>query len=66
MKTQTAKNAIVIWQEAPEDMGVGEPALLIEMYSDVLNITQGDNCISVNYEALKELCSVLKTAKPNI
>jgi hypothetical protein len=51
-----------MWQNGEED-GIGEPALLIEGYADVINITQSDGMISINYETLEELIKTLRAVK---
>jgi len=56
-----SKNAVVIYQQVGD--GVGEPALLVEYYSDSVSITQGDDCILINRETVGELCKLLKTPK---
>lgn len=59
MTSKPYKNAIILWQEDPED-GVAEKPILIEYYNDVISLTQEDNRISLNYESVKELISCLK------
>lgn len=60
--TDTAqKDSTVLWQQ--QEDGMPEPALLIEAYGDVIQITQEDQRINLNYRSVKELCSVLKSLK---
>lgn len=56
-----AKISKIMWQTNDDD--IGEPALLLEGYSDVLNVTQGKSCISLNYETLDELLKQLLVLK---
>jgi len=56
----TSKSAVIIYQQLDE--GVGEPALLVEHFSDSVSITQGDDCVLVNKETILALCAHLKTA----
>jgi len=51
---------MVIWQDASDEYGVGEPALLLEGYSDTITITQGDQSVIINYETIKELVKAMK------
>lgn len=63
MNETAKKDSIIIWQEGNEDMPVGEPALLITPYSDVITITQEGRYVNVSYSSLKELSNVLKKLK---
>lgn len=60
--TRGNASSIVIWQEVEE--GVGEPAILLTPWSDVITITQEGKSINLNYETVKELCKQLKTLHP--
>jgi hypothetical protein len=55
------KDSLVIWQDVKE--GIGEPALLLEKYSDTICITQGDDRVIINYETISELCKRLNQFK---
>ena len=59
MITKPYKDSIILWQEDPED-GVAEKPILVEPYSDVISLTQGDNSISLNFHHVNELIKVLK------
>lgn len=59
----TREDSKVIWQEDDEMNGLGEPALLINFYSDSVEIQQKGSSILVNYNTLPELCKLLKDAK---
>lgn len=61
MIDKAKEDAIVIWQKS--DDGTPQQALLIEAYSDVIQIGQDGTRIDLNYESVKELCSVLKSIK---
>ncbi|WP_407522701.1 hypothetical protein PDL71_15530 [Lacibacter sp. MH-610] len=56
-----AKESVVFWQ-TNEENGVGEPALLIEFYNDVMQISQDGERININYESIKDLVKILRTA----
>jgi hypothetical protein len=56
-----AKDSLIIWQDIEE--GVGEPALLLERFSDSICITQEDNRVSLNYDTISELCKRLNQFK---
>lgn len=59
------KEAFVIWQEGEEEHLVGEPALLIEAYSDIFSIQQEDRSININYDSIDGLIKLLKQIKKN-
>lgn len=59
---------LILWQENKET-GVGEPALAITAYSDVIQIEQGSvnggvQIININYDSVAELCRELRKTKP--
>lgn len=58
----TREDSKVIWQQVDAEFGVGEPAMLVNFYSDTVEITQGKGSILINYETLPDLCSLLKQA----
>lgn len=55
-------NSHIIWQQTEED-GVAEPALLLEPFNDVIQLSQDGNVINLNYESLEELCKLLRKLK---
>jgi len=55
------KNSIVVWQKSDE--GVSEPALLIELYNDVFQLSQDGQRINLNYESIEDLCKAFRMAK---
>lgn len=57
------QNSVIVWQEDPED-GVAEKPILLESYSDVISIVQGDNSICLNYHVVAEFCKALKKCSP--
>ncbi len=57
---KTSKNSVVLWQENKE-MGVGEPAILIEYFPETIALTQEGRVINLNYDSLKELKKLLHT-----
>lgn len=57
-----AKDSIILWQKN-EETGVGEPALLIEFYSDCLQISQDGDRVNMDYDTIKDLIKVLKEWK---
>jgi len=66
MIQKTAKENTILWQQVEdEEGGIGEPALLIEEFMDVVTITQEDRYVNINYDSIDELCKVLKQAKKN-
>lgn len=60
MTSIPAKNSTVIWQEAQEDEGMPEPALLIDAFYGTVSITQGDDTILINYQSLETLIKTLR------
>jgi hypothetical protein len=61
--TDTAREgSIVLWQQSADEIP-GEPALLIEPYSDTIRISQEDNAINLNYESVDEFIKVLRNMK---
>lgn len=60
--TTPAKESKILWQSSAED-NVPEQALLIEFYTSEFSITQGDNCIIINYETVQELLKIIKSHK---
>lgn len=61
ISTKNANNSYTIWQEIEE--GVPEPALLVSLYSDIINIRQENSEININYETIKPLIKFLSTIK---
>lgn len=59
------KESFIIWQEGTDDNPIGEPALLIESYSDVFSIQQEDRSININYDSIDGLIKLLKQIKKN-
>jgi DNA uptake protein ComE-like DNA-binding protein len=55
------EGAIIIWQETSE--GAAEPAIVVEPYTDVIQIVQEGERININYESVKEICKVLNSLK---
>ncbi len=53
-------NAKILWQEVKDGESIPEPALLIEAYNDVINITQEKRHVCLNYDTLDELFNVLR------
>ena len=64
MSTETLSDqpGAVFWQEHPED-GVGEPAILIRRYSDVLELQQGKSSVLINNERVSEFLKAVKTVQ---
>jgi hypothetical protein len=52
---------IVLWQEHPQD-GVGEPALLLVCYDDVISIRQAGQEILVSRTSVEDLVRALRKA----
>lgn len=52
-------NNKILWQSGQEDTP-GEPAILIEGYSDIMTISQDGNYINLNYESLKDFIKNLR------
>lgn len=57
-----SKENKILWQQTDE--GVGEPALMIEAYSDCICITQEESIIRLNFDSVDELTKLLKKLKP--
>lgn len=55
--------SVIVWPEDPDD-GVSEKPILIECYSDVISIAQGDNVININYYTVQEFVKELKKCQP--
>lgn len=62
MNKQVYKDAHILWQKDPED-GVAEKPILVEVYNDLLCISQEDNSVNLNYDSIDELCKLLKKLK---
>lgn len=62
MIQETRTEAFILWQENKE-IGVGEPALLFDLYSDIINIQQDENSINLNYDSIDEFIKLLKQIK---
>jgi hypothetical protein len=52
------KSPVLVWQDVEE--GVGEPAIALDKYNDILVFKQADNEVNLNYETIPELCKTLK------
>ena len=63
MKHENRKGSVTVWQNSQEN-GVGEPAIVVEPYNDVIEIRQEDRYITINYETINALVRLLKTIKP--
>lgn len=59
-----AKVSKVMWQQGDTENGIGEPALLIEFYSNSVSITQEDRHITINKETIPDLIKLLKNPPP--
>jgi len=53
--TAPGRNATIYWQQGDGENTVGEPAILLEVYSDSVNLEQEGNIIRLNYETIQEL-----------
>jgi hypothetical protein len=53
--TQPGKISTIYWQQGDGEGIVGEPAVLVEVYSDAINLEQEGNVIRLNFETLPEL-----------
>jgi hypothetical protein len=62
MIRENYKESFILWQDSAED-GVPEPAILVNVYGDIISLDCGDNSINVNYESINELCKLLKQVK---
>lgn len=63
--TDTSKDGgLVFWQDNKE-MGAGEPAILMEGYSDTIALTQDSSVINLNYDSLNEFIKNLRTLQRN-
>ena len=60
----TTSGTAIIWQADPED-SIAEAAILVQGYSDVIELTQNEDTIRLNYETLNEFIKTLKTIKDN-
>lgn len=55
------KSSLVMWQEPKsDDTPIGEPALLITKYGDVLCIRQGDSEIIITLECVPEFIKAVQ------
>lgn len=50
-----------MWQDNGD--GIGAPALLLEGYSDIIQVQQGENFIQLNYETLEGFIKQLQLLK---
>ena len=51
----------VLWQTAPEDTGIAEPAIVAHVDNgDTLCLEQEHNCLTINWESIPELIAMLK------
>lgn len=58
LKKVNNKNAIIIWQMDKD--GLGEPALLVSIYTGMIGIMQEGKEILINDDTIKTLMSVLR------
>jgi hypothetical protein len=58
----TQKNSVLLTQEWHDD-NPGEPAILVQPYSDTVVIEQEGRTINLNYHHIDELCRILKSMK---
>ncbi len=54
------KSGKILWQQN-EDFS--EQPILIECFHGCVNLTQGENIITIQYTAIKDLIKILKDAK---
>jgi hypothetical protein len=45
----------IYWQQGDGDVTIGEPAILVEVYSDSISLEQEGNVIRLNFETLPDL-----------
>ena len=50
----------VIWQEGDGETSIGEPALLVSVYSDIFTLRQGAEGVNINYETIPDLLKMLR------
>ena len=62
MIQDNAKNSITFWPEDPED-GVAEKAIVIELYSDCISLTQRGSDITIQRENVAEFIKAIKQAE---
>jgi hypothetical protein len=60
--TTTRDNDILFWQEN-KDVGVPEPAILIQPFDDAVFLETAQSNISLNWDSLPEFIKILKTLK---
>lgn len=56
-----AENSRILWQEN-EEYGIRKP-IVVEPYSDSIQISQGENTVVIQYTAVKDLIKILKDLK---
>lgn len=59
-----AKVSRVMWQQGDQEQNIGEPALLIEFWSDSVSITQEGRSVMINKETIPDLIKLLKNPPP--
>lgn len=58
---EPSENSVIFWQEYTED-DVGEPAILIEVYSDRISLHQDGECVSILKHELNDFIKALNEA----
>jgi hypothetical protein len=58
MIQRISKDAFILWQVVEE--GVGEPAILIRRYNDVLEFQQEKRTILINVETVEEFIKAIR------
>lgn len=64
--TKANKESHVIWQESKYQDNMGEPAILIEGYDDLIVLTQDGNSININHNTIKALHTIMNKLKSAI
>lgn len=57
------KESRIIYQSTTEDMPVPEPAILVEVYTDIFNLSQEGATLAIGYETIPDLIKVLRELK---
>jgi hypothetical protein len=57
--TSASKDNTIYWQQGDGENTVGEPAILVEVYSDTVCLEQEGNVIRLNFETLPDLAKHL-------
>jgi hypothetical protein len=53
------QGSFVFWQDHPKE-GIGEPAILLKKYSDVLEVQQGKHEILITLECMEEFIKAIR------